>query len=436
MKRSTKLAIVGCVLTFGGLIALAPFAVENYYRRQLRATLARYAAAGDPIDFKLYRTAPIPDDQNRGAQLIRLAKPIMDMPAEIKEIQDRLWEIAPPDGSPPLTPAEKKSVADVLRDNLPPDAELDAALALLQTDWPDPGLNGAIHHLQPLHRLAVALADDAHIAAEAGNSSRFALRIKQIMGVAEAAGSDTGMIGMFVQIGLDALAADRVIENPVPLSDHDTRHLIEALLDEPARIARFRAALEYERAMIVDNLLSPTSAIGTAPFTMRIYFARDGTAAAQVMTQLRDAAVAKSSSEADTFFQLAQSTYATSPSLIVSISPRFLETLRRSRTDRHLAAVALATRAYVAKNSRPPASLSDLVPDFLPILPLDPFDPADGPLLTTPNFQSVYSRSNNRIDNGGDLTPLPKKGSRTPVAWTAPDRGISFAASTSTRPSR
>jgi hypothetical protein len=85
------------------------------------------------------------------------------------------------------------------------------------------------------------------------------------------------------------------------------------------------------------------------------------------------------------------------------------------RLGRLAAAVSLAQRRFELDHHRPPANLSELVPAYLPHLPVDPFDPAGGPLLlvhsTKPSgaprslIVSVYRDGKSQYSNG--TCPIP-----------------------------
>ena len=88
-------------------------------------------------------------------------------------------------------------------------------------------------------------------------------------------------------------------------------------------------------------------------------------------------------------------------------------------THRRLAAAALAVRWYaVEHDGRLPASLEELVPRYLPAVPLDPM--AKGrPLGYSPDpaRPMVYSVGENGIDNGGETTRRGALGSEDPGPW-------------------
>jgi hypothetical protein len=79
----------------------------------------------------------------------------------------------------------------------------------------------------------------------------------------------------------------------------------------------------------------------------------------------------------------------------------------------------LAIARYHNSYGRWPRSLSELVPQFLPAIPLDPLDPNGGPMkyrLEGKHKYLVYSVGPNRIDDGGtlpdkdELPGIPKSG--------------------------
>ena len=78
----------------------------------------------------------------------------------------------------------------------------------------------------------------------------------------------------------------------------------------------------------------------------------------------------------------------------------------RSSATLRLVITELAVRGYQAKHGRPPISLAELVPAWLPAVPLDPF--TDKPLayrITTNSFL-LYSVGPDAQDDGG--TPLQR----------------------------
>lgn len=69
---------------------------------------------------------------------------------------------------------------------------------------------------------------------------------------------------------------------------------------------------------------------------------------------------------------------------------------------RALARTAVAASAYRAKHGRPPEKVGDLVPDFLPETPLDPFDGRPLRLRKADDGLVIYSLGRDRADDGGE----------------------------------
>jgi len=79
----------------------------------------------------------------------------------------------------------------------------------------------------------------------------------------------------------------------------------------------------------------------------------------------------------------------------------------RAVAERRLAATALAIRLYaIDHNGARPAKLADLVPAYLPSLPLDPFAAGGKPLsYVTAPAHAIYSFGEDGTDNGGNPAP-------------------------------
>lgn len=82
----------------------------------------------------------------------------------------------------------------------------------------------------------------------------------------------------------------------------------------------------------------------------------------------------------------------------------------RQKSAEHLqvqtTATLLAMKAYQSKNGRLPAELKELVPQFLPALPMDDFDGKN--LRYAPEKKLLYSVSTNGKDDGGTETEARK----------------------------
>jgi hypothetical protein len=75
----------------------------------------------------------------------------------------------------------------------------------------------------------------------------------------------------------------------------------------------------------------------------------------------------------------------------------------RTTADSRCVVAGLACERYRMKAGKWPASLESLVPEYLPTMPLDPYDGKPLRLKVLPDGIVVYSIGLNKIDEGGDL---------------------------------
>jgi hypothetical protein len=90
--------------------------------------------------------------------------------------------------------------------------------------------------------------------------------------------------------------------------------------------------------------------------------------------------------------------------------------------------LGLAAERYRLQNGRLPAQLNELVPDFIPAIPLDPFDGKPMKMKRADRSLIVYSVGPDGVDNGGKPMPrsrtlLGEPGKRTgDIVFEVPDR--------------
>jgi hypothetical protein len=97
------------------------------------------------------------------------------------------------------------------------------------------------------------------------------------------------------------------------------------------------------------------------------------------------------------------------PFVKISVPPaaKLGEAYRRKQAGLRCLATALAVERYRLKFSRWPARLTQLVPDFLPAVPADPFDGAPIRYGTHPDGVIVYSVGRDRRDDNGAVCDNP-----------------------------
>src|SRR5262249_12527237 len=91
----------------------------------------------------------------------------------------------------------------------------------------------------------------------------------------------------------------------------------------------------------------------------------------------------------------------------------------RGLADRRAAAVLLAIRLYEVDHGTAPTMLDQLVPKYLPAVPIDPFAPDGHTLryLATPGAEAVYSVGENGRDDGGSVQLVRPTYGRIPDPW-------------------
>ncbi len=96
----------------------------------------------------------------------------------------------------------------------------------------------------------------------------------------------------------------------------------------------------------------------------------------------------------------------------------------RSAAERDSADAAIAAQLYRRKNGKWPARLDDLVPEFLPSVPTDPFTNRPLILKTGADSCKVYSAGRDGSDDGGILTNDMKPGTDVGFEVTAGNQSM------------
>ena len=85
--------------------------------------------------------------------------------------------------------------------------------------------------------------------------------------------------------------------------------------------------------------------------------------------------------------------------------------------------LGLAAEKYRLRHGRLPARLEDLTPEFIPAVPLDPFDGKPMRMKRTDRGLIVYSIGPDGIDNGGTpIPPIRRRPGRPTTPATSPSR--------------
>jgi hypothetical protein len=95
------------------------------------------------------------------------------------------------------------------------------------------------------------------------------------------------------------------------------------------------------------------------------------------------------------------------------LSPAYssaLNAFARNAAERDSADAAIAAELYRRKHGKWPARLEDLVPEFLPAVPIDPYTNLPLVLKSSAESCKVYSVGLDGVDNSGILTSDQKPG--------------------------
>jgi hypothetical protein len=406
--------------------------------RRWEATIARYRAAGQPVFRADFAATPIPDEEN-AATYLRAAIEIMrstGLPASIDQ----------PFGDGPA--ARPVSDEDMAQRHAAEQRILELvrrARACEHANWDLSNEELVGKDLPGLRKLCQTVAGLLDYEACRGNVAGVIEHAQDLMALCgQASVMAPDIIGGLVRTALHELLCDR-LGNALPvvrggLASHagESAHvpasraqitvLMNSLLDERGWQDRWKRDMHGERMQLLETaaglrenkLGRSVSRYGlpTVPAHARWpvllvgpMWTLDGLRAAEVATTLGDALTACNLAEADRLLPPALEVISAIEGLSCSLSAdvrsqtmQYMLVLSfREVAQRRMTATALAICLYEADHGRRPARLADLVPDYLPAIPADPFSPDDRPICYLPNddLPRLYSVGLNGVDDGG-----------------------------------
>ena len=247
-----------------------------------------------------------------------------------------------------------------------------------------------------------------------------------------------------VVVGVDALATGAIEAIAPTLRVADTatggdgvqrevvRSLIEELLDEGELRESWYWALCGERLLGLDTikvfLASPASltggvgggfGLGTYVLIVAPAFRLDAARTMEHVTATLEAGLAEHFPAARELLPAAAEYDEGIESFVHAFSRFTLPSLERALTLhfrvialRRMAATALAMRLYEIDHGRRPLSLSELVPEYLVVLPADPFAADGRPIGYAPDAPQpvLYSINDDGVDDGGEFALTERGG--------------------------
>jgi hypothetical protein len=124
-------------------------------------------------------------------------------------------------------------------------------------------------------------------------------------------------------------------------------------------------------------------------------------------------------------------------SILMPAYDRFVLQQYRGRAERRLVATALALRLYAVEHGGEyPQTLDELLPKYLPAVPIDPFASGEKPLSYSaddPEAPLVYSVGENGTDEGGSQIPNNRRRAN-PGRWEMSDAVLRMKATPLLKP--
>jgi len=251
-----------------------------------------------------------------------------------------------------------------------------------------------------MRQLANVTADSAMLHHVQGDDLEALARNCDVLHLARSIHREETMISQLVAIGIEALANDNLQIIAPGLRFNQTRSsaalraetqkLIDELLDEEANWAALHQCLQFERLLFIDSIrtnskynwalhplanLEEARLLRNSPTVVRIGKIR-------TKPQL-SAELARRQTDDDYWEPIPRSLPAPAPpgpsrrfprwTNMYAYNARFIETSFRAIADRRVTAIDLALQLYRADHQHWPQSLDELVPAYVPRLPLDPY---------------------------------------------------------------
>lgn len=414
--------MIALAVPVGLIISLVVWSLRA--RASLDREMAALRASGEPVLPVDLQQPPIPDAQNAAISLGEAARQLkLDAQAQ------RGW----PDAHVPLADEEIELFTRVCAQNCEVFPLVTRAGALTDADWQTDFSVGSenltmpfLHEQRDLTRLLEAGALLAHHRDEDDHALQ---RVNEILHISDAVGQSPNLISILVAFGARARAADVVariapsLEAPPP----DVAETIARLLDEASSQELLARGLRAERVMQQDMLRRTLDGtIGATPgaavpannnvarrMLLGPIISGDSVIIIRRMTRMIEATDAP---DLPTFLArlgplpegVAKRSFlhvlagALLPSLERTAHVRY-----RCDNDSRLAATALAIRWYsIEHDGRFPETLDELVPKYLPSVPLDALA-GNGKTIGYVNAQAdpdrprVYHVGENLKDDGG-----------------------------------
>jgi hypothetical protein len=398
---------------------------------RLSAQAEAYHAAGEPIYIDDFIVRDVAVEENAALELQQAATLKDSTPAA-----DTLDRMEP---QMPLAEKEMAAIKAVLAENSGALDHVDAAMKRKQVDWQlrfaSPAIGILLPHLNHQRYLTRLLGNRALLYQQQGTDDQALRDVQRLIFISRAVDHQSVLVTHLVSVGTMARAIN-VIEEIAPAlrigrgageaTPEQVAALIGELLDEKPVREGFHNAMLGERMMqfdtarcVADGTLSISSLSRMTPHRGEQML---GAAAAPIARSdglicIRYTTAAMRAMDAARDWPTAQKTLPPLPQAVIDrplrhffakmMLPSFeraAQTHFRCVAESRLAATALALRWYAAEHRGAlPAKLDELVPKYLPSVPLDPFR-VKQPIryINDPAKPLLYSVGSNGVDDGGN----------------------------------
>jgi hypothetical protein len=364
-----------------------------YTTAALRNEVAKLRSRGQPIEAADFAFVPVPDAENAAKyqfDAARAANPAANPP----RATNMIYSGYPPYDAAWMTAAEGSEAAHGKLFALAREACRHTRVQWNSQPWRAP-LGGAaivgviVGQLNGIRHLANVLADGAELAHVRGNDVEAIERLRDLRHLARSLRHDDTMISQLVAIGIEAMACSatmtiapglRLDMTTPPATRAEAQALIAELLDEDDMRRGFAQSFRVERAVMHEARQAEGAGTWVIRPLVNAQLVREhhnydvyvGAASLPNKPQVMAALTQLTAERPEDPTRSGVPRYSRWFGQYMNLE-RYFETWYRVLAERRTVAVSLTAQLFRADHGRWPAKLEDLVPTYLPAVPLDPF---------------------------------------------------------------
>lgn len=279
------------------------------------------------------------------------------------------------------------------------------------------GISMLLPHIQALRSGARMLQLEAHVCAHRGDPEGAAKAIRTMIALAQSMEREPVLVSLLVRIACNGIAVGqiRTLLRTTEFSDEDLRSFQTCLRSVDLKEGAYQAMLG-ERVMGIQTMQDP-SAMGMSPMQSRLarlvfggsltvyleHMDRTITATQLPWPELLDETQLAEDELNQIVNQgspITRARYAMLALLCPALNAAYSAAARGTALNA-AADVAIAVEQYRRRHGEVPENLQQLVPEFLPAVPMDPFDGQALRYVVEEDGYFIYSVGRDRTDNGG-----------------------------------